>query len=300
MKGIIINKDVESFEYDAWRGFSIRQIIFGAAAVVSASAVILFAWIVCYVPIQGAVYLGIPVGVVIALIGFMKIDDMTLTEYLKEMWRIAFAEPLTWQSEEYDAYLAYCAGLPEEEQRKAEEALKEKEENELHHDGIRGNRHLFRLRRRNHNNRTDLARVHGSKDVTGSAGGRPQRSGNARSDSRQKSVADGPTGKKRRNRGYGINHEHEIEHEETEMQTVGKESDYMQELTKSEQNIDQIIQEQNTDAGVAKEPFPDVDSAEETRKKFRKHRIREKNAGRRLGRNRRQTRSGNHRKGARS
>lgn len=103
MKGIVINKDIEEYEHDAWRGFSVRQIIFGGISVSASAAVILFAYIVCYMPIQAAAYLGIPVGVIIALVGFMQIDDMNLREYLQEIWRLSFSEPLTWQTEEYEA-----------------------------------------------------------------------------------------------------------------------------------------------------------------------------------------------------
>ena len=101
MRGIIINKDVEEYEYDVWKGFSARQLIFGGAAVAAAVSIILFAYVVCYMPIQAAVYLGIPVGVVIALTGFLKVDDMNLTEYAKEMWRLTFCRPLAWESEEF-------------------------------------------------------------------------------------------------------------------------------------------------------------------------------------------------------
>lgn len=141
MKGIVINKDIEEYEHDAWRGFSVRQIIFGGISVSASAAVILFAYIVCYMPIQAAAYLGIPVGVVIALIGFLQIDDMNFREYLQEMWRLSFAEPLTWQTGEYEAEKALYEKQAKElrsemdnlekkmkeEERRMEKRLKSKE-----------------------------------------------------------------------------------------------------------------------------------------------------------------------------
>ena len=114
MRDIAINKDIEEYENNLWKGFSARQLIFGGAAVGASSALILFAWNVCYVPIQAAVYLGIPVGVIIALVGFMQVDDMDFIEYAREMWRLFFAEPLTWQSGEYDAWMEEAKRLEEE------------------------------------------------------------------------------------------------------------------------------------------------------------------------------------------
>ena len=114
MRGIIINKDVEEYEYDVWKGFSARQLVFGGAAVGAAASIILVAYLVCYVPIQGAVYLGIPVGVVIALLGFLKVDDMNLTDYAKEIWRLTFSEPLVYASEEFEADVLRNAKKAEE------------------------------------------------------------------------------------------------------------------------------------------------------------------------------------------
>ena len=149
MRGIVINKDVEEYEHDIWKGFSARQLIYGGLSVGAATALILFAYLVCYVPIRAAVYLGIPVGVVIALIGFMKVDDMTLVEYVREIWRLTFTEPLTWQSEEYDAGIAeYKLRLDDAEDKFFKELEEDIKEHASHHNAIRTHRYIKRLRRR--------------------------------------------------------------------------------------------------------------------------------------------------------
>ena len=104
MRGIVINEDVENYENDVWKGFSGRQ-LFSFLAVSTCLTIILVAYFVCYVPIQGAIYLGIPFGIFFGLMGFLKIDDMTLTEYIKELWRLYHQAPLCYQSGEYDGDL---------------------------------------------------------------------------------------------------------------------------------------------------------------------------------------------------
>jgi len=170
MRGIVINKDVEEYEHDIWKGFSARQLIFGGLSVGSATALILFAYLVCYVPIRAAVYLGIPVGVVIALIGFMKVDDMTLVEYAREIWRLTFAEPLTWQSEEYDTGIAeYKSRLDAAENKYFKELEEEITEHESHHNAVRAYRYIKRLRRRLNRRGNALPQYHRKKRKT--AGG---------------------------------------------------------------------------------------------------------------------------------
>lgn len=99
---ITINKDIEQYEHNVWKGLSARQLLYGVVAVAATIGIILIAYMVCNVPIQVAIYFGIPIGIVIGLFGFLKIDDMTLLQFLCEIYRLSRSKPLVYESEEYE------------------------------------------------------------------------------------------------------------------------------------------------------------------------------------------------------
>ncbi|MGF6990405.1 hypothetical protein M2150_001666 [Lachnospiraceae bacterium PM6-15] len=138
---IRVNKDVTEYKNDLWKGLTLRQLVFGGVAVATAIGVVAGAYFLCYVPIDVAIYFGIPPAIIIALFGFIKVDDMTLYEYVQEIWRIKWQEGLCYESEDYtDAVEAeksiyrICAES-EKQQKKLEKKSKKRVKESRRKDG---------------------------------------------------------------------------------------------------------------------------------------------------------------------
>ncbi|MFV0362367.1 MAG: PrgI family protein [Suipraeoptans sp.] len=98
---IQINKDIETYRSEMWKGLTLRQLTFVGAGIVVGSLTMLLVYKYCYVPLEMATYIGLPIIIGIGVFGLAKINDMTLLEYIKERWRLAFLPPLLYTSEEY-------------------------------------------------------------------------------------------------------------------------------------------------------------------------------------------------------
>lgn len=88
---IPVNKDLEEEYKSEWiKGFSYREIIFVAISIVIIAGVAGFAWWKFNVPIDVCIYIGLPFGFPFLMLGFKKIQGLTIDAYLKEMlyeWR---------------------------------------------------------------------------------------------------------------------------------------------------------------------------------------------------------------------
>lgn len=88
---IPVNKDLEEEYKSEWiKGFSYWEIIFVAISIVIIAGVAGFAWWKFNVPIDVCIYIGLPFGFPFLMLGFKKIQGLTIDAYLKEMlyeWR---------------------------------------------------------------------------------------------------------------------------------------------------------------------------------------------------------------------
>ena len=83
---IPINKDLEEEYKSEWiKGFTHREIIFvGVSILIIAGAGFLIWWLT-EVPPDVCIYIGLPFGFPTLLLGFKKIQGLTIDAYLKEM-----------------------------------------------------------------------------------------------------------------------------------------------------------------------------------------------------------------------
>lgn len=88
---IPINKDLEEEYKSEWvKGFSYREIAFVVVAIVVIVGVAALAWWKFSIPIDICIYIGLPFGLPFLILGFKKIQGLTVDAYLKEMlyeWR---------------------------------------------------------------------------------------------------------------------------------------------------------------------------------------------------------------------
>lgn len=110
---IKINKDIATqYPDDAFKGFSVRQLLCIGTAAVLGIGIILFLYYGADVNIHAAVYVALPVPAVIVLAGFMKYKGMPLITAIKEWIRLADQPVMVYQAEEnhYDRYQGAVEG----------------------------------------------------------------------------------------------------------------------------------------------------------------------------------------------
>ncbi|NLK77560.1 MAG: PrgI family protein [Clostridiales bacterium] len=88
---IPINKDLEEEYKSEWmKGFDYREIGFVVISIIIIAGVAVLAWWKFGVPIDICIYIGLPFGFPFLILGFKKIQGLTVDAYLKEMlyeWR---------------------------------------------------------------------------------------------------------------------------------------------------------------------------------------------------------------------
>ncbi len=83
---IPINKEIEKAYKDQFmRGFSARESGYIALSLGIMGGASWFVWNTFQLPINFCFYIGIPFGIPTMLIGFVEIQGLSLTEYLKEI-----------------------------------------------------------------------------------------------------------------------------------------------------------------------------------------------------------------------
>lgn len=143
---LTINEDIEKFRPEAWKGFSFNEIKKIAIILSLTIGIFIFLHIFCYLPSVLCIWLTLLFILPIAICLFLKVQEMSLTDYLYRLWIIQFDPPLAFVSDEVeieekkiptrkekkekrkaekDEYAAYCKQLKQE--RKEVKAL-EKEE----------------------------------------------------------------------------------------------------------------------------------------------------------------------------
>lgn len=98
---IPINKDLEEEYKNEWiKGFTYREMLFVVVSVLIIGGVAMLAWWLTETPIDICIYIGLPFGIPTLLLGFKKIQGLTVDAYLKEMlyeWR---TKGLTYDADE--------------------------------------------------------------------------------------------------------------------------------------------------------------------------------------------------------
>ena len=83
---IPINKDIEEEYKDEFtKGFTLRECVYIAAALIIVALVGVFCWWKLGLAINVSVYVGFPFAVPILLLGFLKPSGMYVSKYLKEI-----------------------------------------------------------------------------------------------------------------------------------------------------------------------------------------------------------------------
>ena len=80
---IPVNKNIDHYKDDFFKGMTMRQSIFGIATVAAGSVAFLFFYLYLKLPVLPSVYLMLPVALPVAIAGFLRIDGKTPGEYLK-------------------------------------------------------------------------------------------------------------------------------------------------------------------------------------------------------------------------
>lgn len=98
---IPINKDLEEEYKSEWvKGFTYREILFVVVSFLIIGGAALLAWKLTGISPDICIYIGLPFGFPTLLLGFKKIQGLTVDAYLKEMlyeWR---TRELTYDADE--------------------------------------------------------------------------------------------------------------------------------------------------------------------------------------------------------
>ena len=84
---IPVNKDLDSFQDDFFKGLTLKQTAASAISVAIGTAFFLFCIYILKLDQAVSFYLSLPVVLPVAGVGFLKIHGLTLTEYLKRKRR---------------------------------------------------------------------------------------------------------------------------------------------------------------------------------------------------------------------
>lgn len=96
---LVINKDIEKYRKDVWKGMTGRELIFSALTIGVGAGITFPLAYFFHVPIKIAIYVAIPFCCFVAVCGFGNFGDMTFINFLKKYWKVAFSEPLLFESE---------------------------------------------------------------------------------------------------------------------------------------------------------------------------------------------------------
>ncbi|MCM1244707.1 MAG: PrgI family protein [Roseburia sp.] len=97
-----INQDVAAFKDDFFKGLSIRECIYGGAALIAGTTVILSLIFLFDKNINFAITVGIPFIGIIGLCGFYQKNGMTLPMIVKRQISIMRQKPLTYRTVRLD------------------------------------------------------------------------------------------------------------------------------------------------------------------------------------------------------
>lgn len=100
MLEIVINKDIEHFKPDFFKGFTLKETI-GLACSIS---VILAGFAVMYfivkLPVVVSVFVGLPFAIPVLLLGFVDFNKMGAIPLMKKALRVIKQKPVIYRSKE--------------------------------------------------------------------------------------------------------------------------------------------------------------------------------------------------------
>lgn len=118
---IPLNKNMDEYKDDVFKGLNGNQLFFGALTVVFGVAGFAFADFICRVPQTLAFYVAVVFALPPAIIGFLKIRGMTIPEYLRKRRQVLDAPLFIYKTMRY-------GGLPGEERKKPSRKVKKGQE----------------------------------------------------------------------------------------------------------------------------------------------------------------------------
>ena len=106
MLKIPINKAMDEYKADVYKGLTLREVIFGSIALIVTVVIVLGLYWIYNMPLQLAVYMAIPFSGIIGLCGFYKKNGMYFSEILIRYINITikYANTLPYISEEIEEY----------------------------------------------------------------------------------------------------------------------------------------------------------------------------------------------------
>lgn len=120
---IPVNKNIDHYKDDFFKGMTMRQAIFCIATVVTGAAAFLFFYMYLKLPVMAAIYLMLPIAFPVAAAGFLQIGGKSPGEYFKLRARTK-KTPLYLFS---PILLADMDSLPDLEKGQTEQRVKKKE-----------------------------------------------------------------------------------------------------------------------------------------------------------------------------
>lgn len=98
---IDLNKDFEEqYKNELWKGFTAKELGYGAVALLVAAAIALTVWKTTGLAINLCIYAGIPFMVPIIYLAMVKHQGQTWIEHFKNMWFYLQTKKLPYEMEE--------------------------------------------------------------------------------------------------------------------------------------------------------------------------------------------------------
>lgn len=98
---IPINKDLEEEYKNEWiKGFTYREMLFVIVSVLIIAGVTVLVWWMTGMSVDVCIYIGLPFGFPTLILGFKKIQGLTVDAYLKEMFYEWRTRELTYEADE--------------------------------------------------------------------------------------------------------------------------------------------------------------------------------------------------------
>lgn len=107
---IEINENIEEQKDDFWRGFTLKQTISMVALGIVVGGGSLILYFIYHVPIEVATYIILPIGAIIAIVGFWPANraGFTFVEMMKARKRVRYQPILYYKGTEFIDGLDIC------------------------------------------------------------------------------------------------------------------------------------------------------------------------------------------------
>ncbi len=127
---IDLNKDFEEqYKNELWKGFTARELGYGAAALLVAAVIALTVWKTTGLAINLSIYTGIPFMVPIIYLAMVKHQGQTWIESIKNVWFYLKTKELPYEMEERDfsSYRIFSMDSKQEKVQRKKKTYKKEE-----------------------------------------------------------------------------------------------------------------------------------------------------------------------------